>query len=375
MKLSLLPLAFAGLASSTSAAQLRRNAVATAEDLEYLEEVGMGEDTAMHGKMDNDTNTIVGVAQDYHTLHELISVAGLEDALESEGPFTLFAPTDKAFAEDIGNATLAKLLGPSWSTHLADILSYHVVMGEALMTEDLETGDVLQMGNGETANVTTGAPRYSINGHAVLEADQEADNGVVHGIGSVLLPSWVGVDMLEALAGLPEIFGTLNTAIELVGENITDIIGGEGPFTLFAPTNAAFEKLDPLLKEWWFGNNDTEPDTWTLSEVLLYHLHDGIVTMNDIATLAASERPRLLMSYGFYAGLSMTTLEALDMDTNVTGLAMNDTDGIDVVASAFEAPKVEYRINDMLISSGDILVNNGIIHVIDGAYDLPMLRK
>lgn len=360
-----MPLAFAALASSASASlQLRRKAIATPEDIEYLDEV-----MDMHGMTMNATSIVDVALNNYGTLFAAISAARLGDALASEGPFTLFAPDDKAFVEDLGNETLAKLLDPKWIHHLSDVLSYHVVMGETLMAEDLLSGDVLEMGNGELANITTGAPRYSINGHAIVEADQKADNGVVHGIGSVLLPGWVGVDVVSAAASLPDVFGTLSTAIELAG--FTQLLNGKGPFTVFAPTNQAFAQLDNATLEFALGPNGT----YFLADLLAYHVYPGIVTMEGIADIIdAGKGERFTMSNGFFADLTMAT-----MDTNTTDLAMmNDTamdmDGIDVVASAFEAPVVEYRINDILISSGDILVDNGIIHVIDEVNVPQMVR-
>jgi len=129
-------------------------------------------------------DTAVG-AGSFTTLVAAVQAAGLIDTLKSEGPFTVFAPTDEAFAA-LPEGTVATLLLPENKEQLISILTYHVVPGK-VMSGDLSNGMTATtvQGSDVTIMINDGV---SINGANVTTADVEASNGVIHVIDSVILP-------------------------------------------------------------------------------------------------------------------------------------------------------------------------------------------
>jgi uncharacterized surface protein with fasciclin (FAS1) repeats len=135
----------------------------------------------------------IAVATDgFSTLVAALQAAGLVETLSSEGPFTVFAPTDEAFAA-LPEGLLEKLLLPENSDLLVKILTYHVVAGQVLAA-DVVDGDVATVeGQNITLSTTTGV---SVNGANVVLADVLASNGVIHVIDAVILPPDVDVSTL-----------------------------------------------------------------------------------------------------------------------------------------------------------------------------------
>jgi uncharacterized surface protein with fasciclin (FAS1) repeats len=131
--------------------------------------------------------TIVDVASNtegFSTLVAAVGAADLVDTLNSEGPFTVFAPTDDAFAA-LPPGVLDALLLPENKDTLTKILTYHVVPG-AVMAADVTDGDVATV-EGQTVTLST-ADGVTVNGATVIQADVVADNGVIHVIDAVILP-------------------------------------------------------------------------------------------------------------------------------------------------------------------------------------------
>ena len=173
------------------------------------------------------------VSQDdrFSTLLAAVGAAELVDTLSGNGPFTLFAPTDEAFAA-LPEGTLENLLKPENKQKLVDILLYHVVAGE------FAAGDVLSSGSipsiyGQNLNVD--ADNVKIAGAKIIETNNKTKNGIVHVIDTVLIPQ--DIISVASSAG----FSTLVAAIEAAG--LTETLKGEGPFTVFAPTDEAFAAL------------------------------------------------------------------------------------------------------------------------------------
>ncbi len=125
-------------------------------------------------------------AGDFNTLVAAVQAAGLEETLRGEGPFTVFAPTDEAFAA-LPEGTLEELLKPENKDKLAGILTYHVVAGKT-KSKDLagKTVSVATV-NGQEVNVD-GSDGVMVNGAKVVKADIYTSNGVIHVIDTVLLP-------------------------------------------------------------------------------------------------------------------------------------------------------------------------------------------
>jgi len=130
--------------------------------------------------------TIVEVAASngsFNTLVAAVKAAGLADTLSGKGPFTVFAPTDAAFAK-LPAGTVDALLKDV--PKLKAILTYHVVAGK-VMAKDVKTGAVPTV-NGQSLNVVAGASGVTVNGAKVTAVDVPASNGVIHVIDTVLLP-------------------------------------------------------------------------------------------------------------------------------------------------------------------------------------------
>jgi uncharacterized surface protein with fasciclin (FAS1) repeats len=134
------------------------------------------------------TETIVEIAAgnpDFSTLVKAVQAAGLADTLSGQGPFTVFAPTNKAFAA-LPKGTLAKLLKPGNRNLLHKVLTYHVVSGD-LMAKDLRSGRVATV-EGRRVTVRVRHGKIRVNKSNVVKADIAAKNGVIHVIDRVLLP-------------------------------------------------------------------------------------------------------------------------------------------------------------------------------------------
>ena len=121
----------------------------------------------------------------FKTLTKALGSAGLVTTLQGKGPFTVFAPTDAAFAA-LPKATVDDLLKPANKAKLTKILTYHVVPGAVLSTS-LKSGDVKSV-EGTSLNVAVSAGKVTVSGANVVKADIKASNGVIHVIDKVLMP-------------------------------------------------------------------------------------------------------------------------------------------------------------------------------------------
>jgi uncharacterized surface protein with fasciclin (FAS1) repeats len=272
---------------------------------------------------------IVEKAQETESLSTLVSAvqaAGLVETLSGEGPFTVFAPTNAAF-DALPEGTLDMLLKPENKDQLAAILKYHVVSGKVMST-DLTDGQTATTVQGEdiTISTTDGA---AINGAAVRTADVEASNGVVHIIDEVILPPSVVAAMEEAANGKnivelavgTESLSTLVAAVQAAG--LVETLNGEGPFTVFAPTNDAFAALpdgvlDMLLQP---ENKDK------LTSILTYHVVAGKVMSTDLQD-----------------GQTAPTVQGDNIEVDLS-------DGA--------------KISGATVVMADIDATNGVVHVID----------
>ena len=148
------------------------------------EEVVM-EEEAMVEEAGKDIVTLAVETEALSTLVAAVKAAGLVETLQGEGPFTVFAPTNEAFAA-LPEGVLEDLLKPENKEKLAAILTYHVVSGKVMST-DLSDGMTAATVNGAEVTITT-ADGAKVNGASVVMADVEASNGVVHVIDAVILP-------------------------------------------------------------------------------------------------------------------------------------------------------------------------------------------
>jgi uncharacterized surface protein with fasciclin (FAS1) repeats len=177
-------------ALTLSACSSSSDEATTAETTSAAEEVEVMEEEA-------GTGTIVEVAsstEGFSTLVAAVSAAGLVDTLNGEGPFTVFAPTDDAFAA-LPAGVLDALLLPENKDVLTQILTYHVVPGQ-VMAADVTDGEVATV-EGQSVTLST-ADGVTVNGAKVIQADVVTSNGVIHAIDAVLLPP--GVDPAALIA-------------------------------------------------------------------------------------------------------------------------------------------------------------------------------
>lgn len=125
-------------------------------------------------------------SDDFNTLVTAVKAADLVDTLKSEGPFTVFAPTDEAFGK-LPEGTLDDLLKPENKEKLASILTYHVVAGK-VMAADVVNINEAQTVNGEYLSITTSGGTVKVDNANVIKTDIECSNGVIHVIDAVILP-------------------------------------------------------------------------------------------------------------------------------------------------------------------------------------------
>jgi len=259
------------------------------------------------------------------TLIDFAVKAGLADTLTGEGPFTVFAPTNKAFAalpQAIVDAVSAD------TELLKSVLLYHVVPGNIMSSQaanDL-TLDTAQ-GTSLRVNVYTnyGKPTITVNGKTVIKADVKASNGVIHFIdGVMLIPKGDLVDTLVA----DDRFSTLVAAVTAAG--LVDTVKNAEAFTIFAPTNDAFAKIPEETL------NGLLADKEALTKVLLRHVAPGAVFAKGVK----------------YSTISTAGGENVCTQVFKTGVVKVSSHSGDSKSSA-------------LVVEADITATNGVIHAID----------
>ncbi len=167
---------------------------ATAPDADITSEVPADVPGAIEGEagaigVPGESESIVDVAEangSFNTLVAAVQAVGLEETLEQPGPYTVFAPTDDAFAS-LPEGTVEKLAKPENQEALREILAYHVVAG-AVTSDEIQPGAISTV-EGEDIEVSVDPAGVMVNGTAnVVQPDIAADNGVIHVVDTVLLP-------------------------------------------------------------------------------------------------------------------------------------------------------------------------------------------
>jgi uncharacterized surface protein with fasciclin (FAS1) repeats len=241
----------------------------------------------------------------------------LVETLKGAGPFTVFAPTDEAFAK-LPAGTVESLLKPENKAKLQAILTYHVVPGKVMAADVVKlSGAVTVQGQQVDIAVTDGT--VTVDKAKVLKTDIACSNGVIHVIDSVILPAESDIVDTAVAAGS---FKTLAAALTAAG--LVDTLKGEGPFTVFAPTDEAFAKLPAGTVESLLKPENREK----LVAILTYHVVPGKVLAKDVVKLKSAK-----------------TVNGKEVTVKV-GDAGVMVDGAKVVAT-------------------DIETSNGVIHVID----------
>ena len=278
------------------------------------------------------TNTVVDIivnSEDHTLLEAAVGAAGLVDALSAEGPFTVFAPTDDAFTAltEALDVTVDELLAYPL---LPAVLQYHVVGAEAYST-DLSDGQEIETLLGEDVTVSITADGVFINNAQVIVADLAADNGVVHVIDAVLMPELEEETTVVDIIVESEDHTLLEAAVGAAG--LVDALSGEGPFTVFAPTDDAFTAL-------------TEALDVTVDELLAYPLLPAVLQYHVVGAEAYST--------DLSDGQEIETLLGEDVTVSITA------DGV--------------FINNAQVIVADLAADNGVVHVIDAVL-MPELEE
>ncbi len=245
----------------------------------------------------------------HNTLVTAVIQAGLLETLQGEGPFTVFAPTDQAFTD--AGIDLSTVCQPD----LFDILTYHVVTG-AVPSSAVTEGMSAESVNGNTLSFTVNGG-VMVNDANVIIADVSSSNGIIHVIDKVLFPTPNPADITRTA----QCTGVHNTLVDAVIQGgLLETLQGEGPFTVFAPTDQAFSDAQINL------SNLSQSD---IQELLKYHVLDGNVPSSAVTDC-----------------MSEDTLNGnpLSFTVSSTGSVM---------------------VNEANVTLPDQSTSNGVIHVID----------
>mmetsp|Transcript_32500 Transcript_32500/g.71337 ORF Transcript_32500/g.71337 Transcript_32500/m.71337 type:complete len:614 (-) Transcript_32500:626-2467(-) len=278
----------------------------------------------------NIVEVAIDAAPEFTTLVDIVGLLDLGDALSGDGPLTVFAPTNQAF-----DTLLASLPEGGFdflveSGELMDIVTYHVVP-KAIKSTDLPllaaAGEVTAPTLEGSLIEITGLSPPKIDGVEVVEADIMASNGIIHAMGGVLIPesSSLSKTVVE-LASESSDFSTLVSIVTDLG--LVDALSAPGSFTIFAPTDQAFEDLLSTFPADGPGSLQDLIDTGVLEEIVKYHVLDAAILSSSISD-----------------GNKAKTLQG------------------NLVTATVDASGV--KINDANVVVADVLGSNGVIHGID----------
>ncbi|MDC3029969.1 fasciclin domain-containing protein [Flavobacteriales bacterium] len=266
------------------------------------------------------STTVVDIivnSENHGILETAVIQAGLAETLSGDGPFTVFAPSDDAF-DGLPAGALDLILANA--EQLTDLLLNHVHSGNVFST-DLENGMGIPTLNDTELTVTIDGMSVMIDLASVTQPDLIASNGIVHVIDKVLLPDFGQEDTtIYSIIKASPIHTTLESAIDAA--ELGETLSGDGPFTVFAPTDDAFDALPAGALD------DLLANISLLTEILLHHVHSGNVLSTDLSD-----------------GMEVPT--------------MND----DVLVVSIDAGSV--MIDMSTVIQPDIVANNGVVHIID----------
>ena len=270
---------------------------------------------------------IVSSDPDLTLLKSAVVKAGLAATLDGPGPFTVFAPTDAAFAASgIDASVINSLTGPQ----LSPILLYHAIPAK-ILAADVPAGPNAKVttAGGDSVFVTKNANGVFINGIDVTKADIAASNGVIHEISHVLMPP--AGNIVQVASGDTS-FSLLVAAVVRASTgatNVAALLSSGGIFTVFAPTNNAFRAIGLPTAD---AINALDPDA--LTAILAYHVLGGRIFSSDLTN-----------------GATPATLAGPTVTIGLGG------GGASVKGNANSTPSN--------ITAANIMATNGVIHVID----------
>jgi len=258
----------------------------------------------------------------FTTLVSALEQTGLDGTVEILDDATLFAPTDDAFANsgiDLGGLT---------DDELSEVLLYHLAVGE-FEASDIPSGQTyissfLAGPDNQRDGVSIlveNSGGITINGADVVDPDLETDRGVIHAIGGVLLPLDV-VGHATTNAAFTELVNALGAA----SEDLVEILQGEGPFTVFAPVNSAFEDISEVVE-------GLTPEQ--ITEVLLYHVVSGAQVYSD--QLSDGQEVTAANDGTFTVNINGSTVTITDSQGGEAGVILTDVQATNGVIHVLDA--------------------------------------
>ncbi len=252
----------------------------------------------------------------FKTLAAALQAADLVTTLKGAGPFTVFAPSDEAFAK-LPAGTVESLVKPENKGKLTGILTYHVVPGRVLAKEAMSLKGAVTV-NGQRIDIKVEGSNVMIDNAKVVTTDIQCDNGVIHVIDAVILPADKTIPETAAAA---KSFSTLLAAAKAAG--LAEVLGSQGPFTVFAPTDEAFAKLPAGTVESLLKPENKEK----LVNILKYHV----------------------VSKRVYSEEALKAGSAKTLEGNTVTISANDGG----------------KVNNAKLVATDVDASNGVIHIID----------
>ena len=294
-------------------------------------------------------DTAVG-AGSFKTLAAALQAADLVGALKAKGPYTVFAPTDEAFAK-LPKGIVETLLKPENKQQLIDVLTYHVVKGKVGAADVVKISGAKSL-NGQQIDIAVADGKVSVDKATVVKTDIACSNGVIHVIDEVILPA---TDDIPTTAAKADSFKTLLAAAQAAG--LVEALSGKGPLTVFAPTDAAFANLpagtvETLLKP----ENKAK-----LVSILKYHVVPGRVYSTD--ALAAGKAKTLQgqsVSIAVQSGVAKVNnakLVATDLDASNGVIHVIDT--VIMPIENKQAALMPHQMIEVAIQEGAPLFNAG----------------
>jgi uncharacterized surface protein with fasciclin (FAS1) repeats len=265
---------------------------------------------------------LLAASPDYSTYTQLVAEAGLTSQLNQAGPFTLFAPDNAAFAA-VDQAKLAKVREDP--TQLRSLVQY-TIAGGSFPTAQLEDGASIPTEQGGSVQISVDGSTYKVDDATIIDPDNLATNGVLHGLNQVIVPPGTEIDLTPAptqnvvqIIGSQPAYSTLSSLLATAG--LTDLLSQTGPYTVFGPNNDAFAALPADTLAYLQSNVPL------LRQVLAYHVVLANLPTEDL-------QPGTLNS-----------LEGSTLNITVEGTT--------------------YRVNGAIIVEPDLLATNGVVQGID----------
>lgn len=291
-----------------------------------IETPNLGTSNGLIHHIDNallDNQTITGrtiLTSNYSNLEAGLSQVGLSGTLDGSGPFTVFAPQNGAYGPlDTDTLNNSDALYQS-------VLEYHVVSGQALESGDLSDGQTLTTVDGGELEVSVDGGTVHVNGYPIQQADVQASNGVIHGLGSIMLENQTIADR----AALTSVLASLEDFLQQTG--VYGTLGdSDKTFTVFAPADGAFAALNgDAMSALGADRNQA-----LLEKILTYHAVDG-------AAYSSTE---------LEDGRRLQTLQGSSIQTTAS------SGGV--------------QVNGIPVGTPDIQASNGVVHMIDEDVLLP----